>query len=52
VLSNKNVELAMQYTCAYLNLYWDVDLFYVAKKRFDEGGRKGTLLGSYVATTN
>lgn len=52
VLSNKNVELAMQYTCAYLNLYWDVDLFYVAKKRFDEGGRKGTLLGSYIATIN
>ena len=31
ILADKNVELATQYVCSYLNLYWDVDLFYSAK---------------------
>jgi len=48
VLADKNVELATQYVCSYLNLYWDVDLFYTAKQKFDNIGRKGTLLGSYI----
>lgn len=52
VLADKNVELATQYVCAYLNLYWDVDLFYTSKQRFDTNGRKGTLLGSYIQTVN
>ena len=52
VLADKNVELATQYVCSYLNLYWDVDLFYVAKQRFDNIGRRGTLLGSYIQTIN
>ena len=52
ILANKNVELATQYVCSYLNLYWDVDLFYTARQRFDNIGRKGTLLGSYIQTIN
>lgn len=52
VLADKNVELGTQYVCSYLNLYWDVDLFYSAKQRFDNIGRKGTLLGSYIQTIN
>lgn len=52
ILSDKNVELATQYVCSYLNLYWDVDLFYIAKQRFDNIGRRGTLLGSYIFVIN
>lgn len=52
VLADKNVELATQYVCSYLNLYWDVDLFYIAKQRFDSIGRRGTLLGSYIFVIN
>lgn len=51
-LANKNVELAMQYVCSYLNLYWDVDLFYRARSKFEESGRRGTLVGVYIQVTN
>lgn len=51
-VANKNVELAMQYVCAYLNLYWDVEIFYTAKDKFDVSGRKGTLLGAYIREIN
>lgn len=51
-VAEKDVELAMKYMCAYLNLYWDVDYFNVARKDFDDNGRKGTLIGSYIKTIN
>ena len=51
-LCDKNIELAMQYMCSYLNLYWDVDLFYISKKKFDDSDRKGTLIGSYISVIN
>lgn len=52
VVADKNVELAMQYLCASLNLYWDVDLFYQSKQIFEDKGRTGTLIGSYISEIN
>jgi len=50
--SGKNADIAMQYTCSALNLYWDVDAFQIVRKQFDESGRKGTLLGAYIKYIN
>jgi len=52
VLADKNVELAMQYLCASLNWYWDVDYFYQAKKIFEDNDRKGTIVSAYVSEIN
>lgn len=53
VLCDKNLELAMQHLCATLNMYWDVDVFYAAKQKYEDGDRQGTLIGCYViALTN
>ena len=53
VLCDKNLELAMQRLCATLNMYWDVDVFYSAKQKYEDGDRQGTLIGCYViALTN
>lgn len=52
VTSNKNAELAMQFLCASLNLYWDVDLYYRAKSNFEDNNRKGTIAGSYIKEIN
>lgn len=51
-VSGKNIELAMQYTCAHIGLYWDVDMFYLAKEVFENNERKGTLLGEYIKYIN
>ena len=51
-VANKNVELAMQQTCAQLNLYWEVDAFYLVKDKYEVSGRKGTLLGNYIKFIN
>lgn len=39
VLCDKNLELAMQRLCATLNMYWDVDVFYSAKQKYEDGDR-------------
>lgn len=52
VVTQKNLELSMQYLCATLNLYWDSDLFYTAKKSFEDSDRRGTLVGQYIITIN
>jgi len=52
VLAQKNLELAMQYLCANLNLYWDVDIFYQAKQTYEDTNRTGTLVGCYVSALN
>lgn len=51
-LAEKNVELAMQYLCASVNWYWDVDLFYKAKKIFEDNNRVGTIVTSYLKEIN
>lgn len=51
-VAGKNVELAMQQVCAQLNLYWEVDAFYLVKDKYEVSGRKGTLLGNYIKFIN
>lgn len=48
----KEIELAMQYTCCNLNLYWDNDVFQIVRKEYNDEGRKGTLLGAYIKYIN
>lgn len=51
-LAEKKPDKAMQYTCSYLNMYWDMSLYVLAKKDFEASGRKGTLLGAYIKKVN
>jgi hypothetical protein len=48
VATDKDLELAFQKTCCYLNIYWDIDCLYKARKKYEDVGRSGTLLGSYM----
>lgn len=52
VVAKKDIELAMQYMCSNLNLYWDNDVFQIVRKKFEDSGRKGTLFGSYISYIN
>ena len=52
VLSGKDVEKAVQFMCAQLNLYWNPDMLYIARKEFDDSGRRGTLIGTYISVVN
>lgn len=51
-IAEKNIELAMQYMCSYLNLYWDVDSFYLARQQYEDNDREGTLIGAYIGYIN
>ena len=51
-VAGKNAELAMQNMCSYINLYWDVDMYQIARKSFESSDRKGTLIGEYIKLVN
>lgn len=50
--ANKDLELATKYICAYLNVYWDVDIFDVAKQAHNKSGRMKPFFAEYMTYVN
>lgn len=48
----KDLDKTMKYLCADLNLYWNTIALEEAQKSFESGGRKGTLIGTYINEIN
>ena len=50
--ANKDLELATKYICAYLNIYWDVDIFDIAKQSHNKSGRMKPFFAEYMIYVN
>jgi len=47
-ITNKDLEKTMRTLCSHLNIYWDADILNIARSRFNDSGRTGSLLSCYI----
>ena len=50
--ANKDLELTTKYMCAYLNVYFDIDVFDIAKQSHNKSGRMKPFFAEYMIYVN